>query len=202
MFGLVCSWSTVINRTQRVFPMPSTEEPSKKFISWKDLQGCLVTFCDSFRFHSSWQPSLIHFKTSISSLQILGKPLLEEFQVQWPLGKGGIRENRQRLRLRLRPLASRFYTNKLKGVVHVHPPEATSVPKWSTLCFHQTWDVASFWKPSEARSRSLHNIWQVHNNKNPIATKQYKTSDTRSIQGYHLPSCAPSKAPSTRSDLT
>jgi len=48
------------------------------------------------------------------------------------------RECGKRMLLRLRPLASRFYTNKLKGVVHVHPPEPRDVP--------------SFWKPSESRS--------------------------------------------------
>lgn len=38
-------------------------------------------------------PSLNHFKTCISSLQILGKPLLEEFQIQWPLDGAILKEN-------------------------------------------------------------------------------------------------------------
>lgn len=61
VFGLVGSW---FNRTQRVLPMPSTEEPSKKFISWKDLQGRLVIFRFSFSHFSSCQPSFHRWITS------------------------------------------------------------------------------------------------------------------------------------------
>ena len=173
VFGLVGSWSKVINRTQRVLPMPSTEEPSKKFISWKNLQGRLVIFRYSISHFSSWQPSLNHFKTC---LQILGKPLLEEFQIQWPLDGAILKENAGK---------GCFWGSVL------WPPDSTQTSS-KELC------------TSTRLNPGTSHLFGSLQNQDPevyINSCCQKTSDTPNIQGHDLPSCAPSKAPSTCSDL-
>ena len=170
VFGLVGSW---FNRTQRVLPMPSTEEPSKKFISWKDLQSRLVIFRFSFSHFSSCQPSLNHFKTC---LQILGKPLLEEFQIQWPLDGAILKENAGK---------GCFWGSVL------WPPDSTQTSS-KELC------------TSTRLNPGTSHLFGSLQNQDPevyINSCCQKTSDTPNIQGHDLPSCAPSKAPSTRSDL-
>ena len=110
VFGLVGSWSKVVNRTQRVLPMPSTEEPSKKFISWKNLQGRLVIF------RYSISPFFL-LTAIVESLQNLppntGKAAAGRIPDPMTFGRSNSqRECGKRMLLRLRPLASRFYTNK------------------------------------------------------------------------------------------